>query len=54
MRTAFRDMLTEVLDLACNALNIEKPALNDIPDYEKLAYRVGQIYGMPGFSHNQV
>ena len=41
MRTAFRDMLTELLTLACNALQIERPVLNDMSDFQKLLYRVG-------------
>ena len=51
MRTAFRDMLTELLTLACNALQIERPVLNDMSDFQKLLYRVGQIYGMPDTVH---
>ena len=53
MRTAFRDILAELLGLCCKALKIEKPVLNDVADYEKLAYRVGQIYGLPNNSNNQ-
>ena len=47
MRTAFRDILTDQLGLACHHLNIERPPLQELADYEKLAYRIGQIYGMP-------
>ena len=47
IRTAFKDILTNVLGLACHHLNIEFPQLNELPDYEKLAYKICQIYGMP-------
>ena len=47
MRTAFKDILTNVLGLACHHLNIDQPELHELPDYEKLAYRICQIYGMP-------
>ena len=47
MRTAFKDILTNVLGLACHHLNIEFSELKELSDYEKLAYRICQIYGMP-------
>ena len=47
MRTAFRNILTDQLTLACRALKVERPELNELADFEKLAYRIGQIYGMP-------
>ena len=47
MRSAFRDLLSDQLGLACHHLKIERPSLQDIGDYEKLAYRIGQVYGMP-------
>ena len=53
MRSAFRDILHEVLTLACKHLNIDCPVLQEISDFQKLAYRVGQIYGMPDASRNQ-
>ena len=36
-----------MLLLACQHLHIDMPELNDTADYEKLVYKVGQIYGMP-------
>ena len=50
MRSAFRDILHEVLTLACKHLNIDCPVLQEVSDFQKLAYRVGQIYGMPDAS----
>ena len=47
MRTAFRNILADQLTLACRALHVERPELNELADFEKLAYRIGQIYGMP-------
>ena len=47
MRTAFRNILADQLTPACRALNVERPELNELADFEKLAYRIGQIYGMP-------
>ena len=47
MRSAFRNILENHLSLACTHLNIDKPELQEIADFEKLAYRVGAIYGLP-------
>ena len=47
MRTAFRDILSDHLSLACHHLKIERPPLNELADFQKLAFRIGQVYGMP-------